>query len=346
MNGIIAEAAQGYLGSVYVAECLVRAASHAGAQFIKFQVICEDELAKEGYRDYSIFSKLDMSFEDWLSILNVARTAGIAVIFEVFGLKSFDLALTLDVKHVKIHCSDVDNHQLLREVADRQSHLSKLFIGVGGALDAEISHLIKLFSRVELVLLVGYQAYPTQIGTSGLERIKTLKKCILNSKHCLGFADHTDIALGEAGASVALAAIAAGADYVEKHITLSRESKMEDYETALNPDEFRRFVDHASIFIDAYRASDSIDEFKRALTDLNKYEFIYRENVRRRLFATRKIEAGQVISENDIESLRSNDSQFLSEFCSDLQALESGRIRSTKTIEPGEQLTRSNVSII
>jgi len=71
--------------------------------------------------------------------------------------------------------------------------------------------------------------YPTNPKEVNLKFIQTLKHVY---KVPVGFSDHT------LGWEIALAAVAIGADTIEKHLTLSRNQKGPDHFFALEPKEY------------------------------------------------------------------------------------------------------------
>ena len=85
----------------------------------------------------------------------------------------------------------------------------------------------------------GFQNFPTKIESLNLNKINLLKQ---NFSHIIGYADHTDSNDYLNSFSIPLLAFVMGANIVEKHITLNRFKKKNDYYSSLNPDEFEKFV--------------------------------------------------------------------------------------------------------
>ncbi len=113
-------------------------------------------------------------------------------------------------------------------------------VGVGGYEDADIDKVLSriLQHRHRLMLIYGYQAFPTPLADTCLDRISYL---VAKYRLPVGFADHVD-----AGNDLALRlpeyAVCAGAAFIEKHITLDRSSKGYDYYSSLEPDRFSEMV--------------------------------------------------------------------------------------------------------
>ena len=74
--------------------------------------------------------------------------------------------------------------------------------------------------------------YPTPYKDVNLNVLITLK----NLGYKIGYSDHT------IGDHVAIASIAMGAEVIEKHVTLNKNSKGPDHSSSMEPNEFKLFV--------------------------------------------------------------------------------------------------------
>ncbi|MEM2674802.1 MAG: N-acetylneuraminate synthase family protein, partial [Candidatus Hadarchaeales archaeon] len=112
---------------------------------------------------------------------------------------------------------------------------------------------------------------------------------------------HTDGA-SEMAFIVPLLAVALGATILEKHITHNREFKGEDFESALDPAGFRKFVQHVREIEKSLGSG-----FVRPLSDS---ELEYRLIARKRAVASRDIKKGESITRNLIAFKRSDEGVF------------------------------------
>ena len=76
--------------------------------------------------------------------------------------------------------------------------------------------------------------YPAKYKNLNLLAIKLLKK---KFKCKIGYSDHSK------GIEAALAAVALGAKYVEKHLTLNTNFKGPDHKASIEPFEFKKMAD-------------------------------------------------------------------------------------------------------
>lgn len=237
---IIAEAAQGYEGNPTLARMLARAAGRAAADAVKFQLVIADELATPDYQYYALFRQLEMSLDDWRQVVEEARTAGVRVYFDVFGPASLDHARTLGADGVKIHSTDFFNVPLVWAAL---AAMPRVFISLGGIAPEEVEQLLAGCGArpgSQVCLMYGFQAEPTPVDANHLRRLGALRARFPGYR--LGFMDHADGGTDDAGV-LALLALPYGVDCIEKHLTLDRALRLEDFVSAVSPETFRLFVE-------------------------------------------------------------------------------------------------------
>lgn len=287
---IVAELAQGFEGNPLLASMLLKAASAGGADAAKFQLVYADELATPDYKYYELFKSLEMTDEVWAGLAEQANSSGIELHLDVFGRRSLALASTLGVKSVKLHGTDISNAGFLDDVA--RSSIPRVVLGAGGANRGEISRALDVLSDKKVVILLGFQGYPTPTDANQIARVKTVSEiwggCY--PRVSVGFADHAD---PDDATRFALAAtaIGAGAKMIEKHLTLGRNMKLEDHESALNPDEFSEF---AAIIRNCTSALGSVGD--DADFGMSESEHAYRKMIRRHVIAAQDVPAGTILA--------------------------------------------------
>lgn len=290
---IIAELAQGFEGSLEQAKLLVKAASKAGADSAKFQLVYADELATPGYEYYELFKTLEMEDDDWLEIKQSCDNQGIELIFDVFGESSLALAQKLNIKTIKLHATDINNIGFLHSLAI--SSIERIMLGAGGAYEKEIKNAIEILSNKSVILFHGFQGYPTSINENQISRLAVWKSSFGSYQNVgFGFSDHVD---PESPSSITLPAFAVGqgAEVLEKHLTLGACMELEDHESAMNPDQFKIFVKSIRDITSAYGKSASKNDF-----GMSKSENQYRKNIRRHVVVAKNIASGQIIEADDV----------------------------------------------
>lgn len=304
---IIAELAQGFEGRPDQARLLIQAAAAAGADAAKFQMIFADELAAPDYKHYPLFQTLEMPDPVWRALADRARELGIELQVDIFGPRSLALAETLGLGAVKLHPTDVANRGLLEAVA--ASSARRVLLGAGGTHADELDAALAILAGKPVVVLLGFQTYPTPDDANHISRVGLLANRLRESHPnvSIGFADH---AAPESPLRYALAATAvgAGATVIEKHLTLGRAMKLEDHESALNPDEFAEFVTAIRACAAAIGAGTPTGDFGMSAAEQG-----YRAAIRRHVVAARPLAKGATLTPADVCLKRTSAEQPLTD---------------------------------
>ena len=304
---IIAELAQGFEGRPEQARLLMKAAAAAGADAAKYQLVYDEELATPDYKNYDLFRSLEMEDAVWQGLAEYARELGIRLYLDVFGNRGMQLAERIGVTAVKLHGTDIANVGLLEEVAE--SSIPKILLGAGGALLNELENAINILSGKEIVMLLGFQGYPTPNEANQIARVSLIAHRLGQSHPSVlvGFADHAspDSPLRYAHAATA---IGAGARVLEKHLTLGQIMKLEDHESALNPDEFAEFCWVLRDCAIAYGESKDCTDF-----GMHDAEQGYRKMIRRHVVVRHDLATGARLKPTDLVLKRSSAEDVLTD---------------------------------
>lgn len=233
----IAEMACAHQGDLQQAIDLVNVAAKANADAVQLQIINRKLYCNPKYKDYDEYGKLEFSPEDWAKIIDVIKENDLLFFAAGYDISSIQLSIDKDVDAFKVHSSDLSNPEVLTAVGKSKK---PVFLSTGASRIDEITKamdILKTNGTEEIVLMHGYQAFPTKIEDTHLNFIKTLKKLFgLN----IGFYDHVD------GGSILakiipIMAIGYGAQVIEKHYILTRLDKGIDYESSLDKENFIEF---------------------------------------------------------------------------------------------------------
>jgi len=288
---IVAEVANSHEGSLDKMKRIIRGAAYAGADAIKFQKFFADELFVSTSDSYKLFKRLELSDDEWKQAFSYARELELTILGECFDEKSVDFFDELGVSGFKIHSTDLCNPFMLKHVAKKGK---PVFLAVGGSRLDEIKSAIDIVEAEgnnEIMLILGYQNFPTKIGDTNLKRIKTLQD---KFGLLIGFHDHVD-AESVAAISLPVMAIGAGAVLIDKHITYDRSKKGIDYFSSLNPDEFKQMV---QLIRECEKASGTSE------IELSSDEMKYRKKMKKYIVAGHEIKKGQKIGLSDLKFKR------------------------------------------
>jgi len=302
---IIAEMANAHEGRLEDAKSIVQAAAQAGADAIKFQAFTPDELAVPSHSYYDLYQRLQMPNESWLELVTYASSLGLSTLADVFGLASARQMRSLNIDGFKIHAADIANIELLRDMGNSGK---PVLLSTGGSTWIETAEAIACLRNsgsAQIILMHGFQGYPTRLSDSALRRIH-----VLSAKFGLpvGFAGHVDASLPVA-TELPMWAAAAGAQILEVHIALDRSKKGLDYFSSLEPEEFAKMVKGVRM-MESSLGKESLE--------MAEDELAYRNRHKKQLVAVRNINAGEQLSDENIALKRIESHQFANPLRKDL----------------------------
>ncbi len=290
---IIAEIAQGYEGKPILAELLTTGGISSEADAIKFQLVYADELATPDYKYYDLFKSLEMDISVWTAISQRIKQNGIKLYFDIFGVRSLEVAAQLKADGVKLSTTEFFNRPLMNHAL---LTFDTVFLSIGGIettdIDALMNDVLKKY-MAKVCLMYGFQSEPTALEKNNLARLRKLKERYPG--FAIGFMDHSDGGTEDAHL-LSLVSIGAGVSVIEKHLTLDRELKIEDFISGVSPNGFREFTRLAKKFEFAM-GSESLE--------LTEEEHAYRSKAGKVVVAIKDIEAGQKVGNSDVALKRS-----------------------------------------
>lgn len=300
---VIAEMAWGHDGSLDKAMTIVDGAADAGADAVCIHVTSLPDYMVEhygsgegrvsaGHEDQEVYRYLEsinLREEDVAALFRRAKERGLAVAPMCNDLPSVEFVRGLGPDAYVLPAAAFCEDAFVRAVA-REGR--PVFLRIGGALLGEIEAVVRTMAEEgndSAVIIDGFQSYPTELKDMNLRYMKTLKKVFGVP---VGFADHAD-GDSEMALVVPLLAVACGADVIEKHLTHDRSLKGEDFESALNPDEF-------AVLVTRIRETEVMLAGTAHAHALSEAEAKYRAVCRKRAVAARDIAPGERIGPGDI----------------------------------------------
>ena len=284
---VIAEIANAHTGSVKKLNELIQKTLKAKPDAIKFQLFKSNELLVQNHTDYDLYKKLEILDSEWEILFKFLKTKKIKIFADVFSINRAKFANKLGVNVFKIHSSDINNFQLLEYVASTRKPIILSCSGCNiNEIDDAVS-IIQKTSNSQIILMHGFQGFPTKISQMNLKRIKKLQE---RYNLPVGYMDHVD---GNSDLAVYLpmVSLGLGSNIIEKHITLDRDLKEEDYQSSLNPDEFSQMIK---------LLKTSFEALGKESFEISGDELLYRKNMKKRLVANRDLNKGSKITIRDI----------------------------------------------
>ena len=244
---IIAEAGVNHNGSLALANRLIDAAAEAGADAIKFQTFKAEGVAileapKAEYQKLTtgtdgnqlgMLRQLEVP-EEWYPIL-IDRCAerGITFLSTPHDWEAIDILEQYDVPLFKVGSGDLTNLPFLQRLAWKGRPII-FSTGMGNLSEVEEAvETMRNAGNEQLIVLHCTTSYPSTIEDSNLKAMHTLS---LAFGIPVGYSDHTE------GMEAGIAAVALGAQVIEKHFTLDRSLPGPDHKASLEPQGLREFV--------------------------------------------------------------------------------------------------------
>lgn len=288
---VIAEIANAHQGKPEIALDLAQKSVEAGAEAIKFQIYFADEFLTTTHSRYEHFKKQSFSKETWNNLLQETKKLDLEIYADIFGLEAFEVAKNNDIDGYKIHSSDLNNTKLLEKLALQDK---KVFLATGGSTILEIRYaldkLLKYNKVSEIILLHGFQAYPTKVEDSVLSRLEKLQELFCNDIVKIGYSDHVS-GDDKFATILPLMTIPYRVSYIEKHVTLDRSAKGVDYYSSYEPNELKEFIK------DLRLAESAIGKNPLKFSESEKQ---YRNSVKKSWTTTRDINKNEIIKPDDI----------------------------------------------
>lgn len=247
---VIAEAGVNHNGDIEKALALVDVASRAGADFVKFQTFRADDLVTESaikaaYQrtnygaaesQHQMLKRLELSPEMHEQIIYHCNLRGIKFLSTGFDIKTVEFLDSLGLPIVKIPSGEITNLPYIRYVG---SLGRDIILSTGMATLEEIESAIRALeeagtSKDKITVLHCTTEYPAPMSEVNLSAMLTIQKAFGVT---VGYSDHT------AGIEVAMAAVALGAQVIEKHFTLDKALPGPDHLASLDPEELVKLVD-------------------------------------------------------------------------------------------------------
>ena len=204
-------------------------------------------------------------------------------------LLAFQYSIFFEPDKLKVASRDLTNIPLLEAMAETKI---PMIISTGMAGEKELDQAVETITKYhqELSILHCVSQYPTEPENVNLNTIAFLQEKY--GDFTIGYSDHT------IGIAMPIAAVAMGAQVIEKHITLDRKMKGTDQIGSLGPDGLNRMIRDIRL-LEKSMGKKEIFICKDVATAQKKLE---------RSIATKKaLKKGDIIQEEDIHLLSPGD---------------------------------------
>lgn len=311
---VIAEIGQNHNGDISIAKKLIDQLDrytydeHSGDRYNKCNGIkltkrdLDEELSKEGmqrpytgpnsfgptYGEHREF--LELSYEDHVELGNYIKSKGFEFVQTLCSVKTLKLLDMVEVDQIKVASRDLTNIPLIEALAKRPE---PIILSTGMADEKDLDTVIDIFNssnKHNISILHCVSQYPAEYGNLNLNTINWLEEHY--AKYTIGYSDHS------LGTHIPVAAVARGAQIIEKHVTLDTSMKGTDHKGSADMDTFHKMMhDIRSL------------EFSMGEWDMFRSNAVStaREKLERSLAIKNKLNVGDSIREEDLHMISPGD---------------------------------------
>ncbi len=247
---VIAEAGVNHNGDPALARALVDAAADAGADAVKFQTFDPEALAAAaapkatyqqagapgGDNQLEMLRALVLPRDLHRELQQRAATRGLLFMSSPFEEGSADFLASIGVPAFKVPSGELTNTPFLAHLAGKGL---PLLMSTGMATMDEVGAAVAAVRAATpagqggIALFHCVSSYPAQPADANLRAMATLRTAFGAP---VGWSDHTP------GIDISIAAVALGAEMIEKHLTLDRNLPGPDHKASLDPAQMTEMI--------------------------------------------------------------------------------------------------------
>ena len=297
---VVAEISANHNGSLNLLKRTMLAAKKCGADAVKIQSYqantmtlnfknehfqINDKSIWKGQNLYSLYKSAETPFKWHKDIFRFARKIDILCFSAPFDISAVNLLEKCGCPIYKIASPEIEDLNLIKAVAKT---MKPIIISTGIADINNIKEAIDVCKKVKnnnVILLNCISSYPAKSYELNLSHIKKLKKFT----EIVGFSDHsqTDLAC--------LISIGLGAKIIEKHFILNKNINSPDKTFSYNPKQFKNLIQKIRL-VEEMLGKENVNKRKILKGKL--------KTVTRSIFYTKNIIKGEIITKNNIKSIR------------------------------------------
>jgi len=257
MTQLIAEFCQNHNGNMDLLAHMVEAAGKAGATHGKMQTILADTIAyrpqfEEGLivegeiksikrpyaAEYQRLKGLEVSQEDTLKFVDLCRQNGLVPMTTCFVRAHVNDIAQAGFKSIKVASYDCASFPMLRELG---ALFNEIVVSTGATFDDEVIHAAATLKDKSFAFLHCVTLYPTPLDQMHLLRMQWLRSMAPR----VGFSDHSLVARD--GLLASKAALALGADIIERHFTILGPAESRDGPVSITPQHMAELASFAAL---------------------------------------------------------------------------------------------------
>ncbi len=297
----IAEISANHCGNINMAKKLIKCAKDNGATAAKIQTYTAETMTLNSKKKYfriknglwkgltfwQLYKKASTPLNWHKHLFQYSKKINIPLFSSPFSEESVDFLETLNCPMYKVASPEITHIPLIKKIARTKKPII-ISTGMSNLKEIKIAFdTAKKYGCKDITLLYCVSNYPAMDADFNLNNIHILKKKF-NCK--IGFSDHS------LNSNIAFAAVACGAEVVEKHIALKNQKKGFDIKFSIKGTEIKNFI-------------TKLNEAKKLLG--KKFFFRSKNEIknqiyRRSIFVAKNISKGEKFSKENLKIVRPN----------------------------------------
>jgi sialic acid synthase SpsE len=260
MAKLIAEFCQNHNGDFDLLKKMVEAAATAGATHGKMQTIFADTIAfrpqfesglvqngeiksiKRPYLDeYKRLKSLEISSSNTEKFIQICKENGLIPMTTCFVRAHVNHLVELGFNSIKVASYDCASFPLLKDLSIK---FDEIIVSTGATYDDEVIHAAKILKDTNFSMLHCVTLYPTPLEQMHMARMDWLRTLTPS----VGYSDHSLVS--DTGLLASKAALALGADIIERHFTLLSASDTRDGPVSINKTQLQDLSNFSKLSLD------------------------------------------------------------------------------------------------
>jgi N,N'-diacetyllegionaminate synthase len=268
MIKLIAETAWHHEGDyLFMKQLVTSICETSSVDIVKLHITLDlDEYMSKDHDLYETLKSWMLSAKQWEELIGIVRNGGKELMLLLNDTKAIDFASKFNPEMVEMHSVCLNVPRLQEAILENIDKKAKVVIGIGGCSLVEVKNAVQFFHDREIVLMFGFQNYPTKYEDVNLGKIRKIQTLYPEKK--FGYADHT--AWNEDNNElITLLVSANGMDFIEKHVTTDYGKERCDYSAAISIEQLNMLHKKIKLLENLY--GDGSTSLNKAEEDYSKY---------------------------------------------------------------------------
>jgi len=252
---LIAETAWHHEGDYeFMKNLVTEISSKTEADIVKLHITLDfDEYMDSSHDAYSLLKPWLFNKNQWSELIKIIRDNNKKIMLLLNDTEAIKFGLSFSPEYLEIHSSCLNDVFMLYELKKGLTSLTKVVLGIGGTSIEEIDHAINYLNHSKMLLMFGFQNYPTVYENVNLNKIRKIMKLFDNVEY--GYADHTAWDCDD-NELITLLGAASGMSYVEKHVTTHYGENRVDWPAAISIEMFNKLYKKIKLLSDLNGSGD------------------------------------------------------------------------------------------